>query len=297
MKVFLTGATGFVGREISRQLTQAGHEVRALLRDKQLAEKVSPAEAVIGDTTDPTSLKDALASCDAVIHLVGIIREFPRKGITFERLHTESTGNLLQAAKEQQVPRYLQMSANGSRPDAVTAYHKTKWAAEQLVHGSGLDWTIFKPSLIFGPEDMFVNMLAGLIRKLPAVPVMGDGKYRLQPVSVKDVAAGFVAALDRPKSIGQTYLCGGPEAYSYDQILDLIGAALGKKTPLCKLHHPLLLMKPVVAAMQSIPQFPMTRDQLQMLLEENICDPTEWANTFELQLQSFPDGIAEYLST
>jgi len=295
MKVFVTGATGFVGREVCKQLIEAGHDVRALLHNQTDAEKTAATDTVCGDTTVLDSLTNILTGCDAVIHLVGIIREFPRQGVTFEKLHTESTGNMLQAAKQQQVPRYLQMSANGTRPDAVTSYHKTKWAAEQLVRESGLDWTIFRPSLIFGPEDMFVNMLADLIRKLPVVPVMGDGQYRLQPVSVKDVAAGFIAALDCPQSRGQTYLCGGPELYSYDQILDLIGAALGKKTPLSKLHHPLLLMKPVVAMMQSIPQFPMTSDQLQMLLEENICDPTEWAETFSLQLQDFPSGIAEYL--
>jgi NADH dehydrogenase len=137
-------------------------------------------------------------------------------------------------------------------------------------------------------------MLAELIRKLPVVPVMGDGNYRLQPVSVVNVAEGFVRALDVDNSIGQIYCCGGPQAYSYDEVLDLIGAALGKKS-VCKLHHPLLLMKPVVSIMQSIPQFPMTSDQLQMLLEGNCCDPGKWSDAFQLELKDFRHGIAEYV--
>lgn len=294
MKVFLTGGSGFVGQEVIQQLLKADHSVLVLSRDPAALKKISQVESVFGDTTQPDSLKKLLSGCDAVINLVGIIREFPGRGITFSRLHTESTRNLLQAAKEQGVSRFLQMSANGTRADAITTYHKTKWAAEQLVRQSQLDWTIFRPSLIFGPRDQFVNMLADLIRKLPVTPVMGDGRYRLQPVSVVNVAEGFVKALGAKESVGQVYHCGGPEAYSYDEVLDLIGTALGKRS-VCKLHQPLLLMKPVVALLQSIPQFPMTSDQLQMLLEGNCCDPTEWSEAFGLKLIDFNKGIAEYI--
>ncbi len=294
MKVFLTGGTGFVGREVTRQLLASGHQVRALVRSAGSLQDTSGIETVVGDTTKPESLQGALDGCGAVIHLVGIIREFPAKQITFERLHTASAQNMLRAATEQGVQRFLHMSANGTRPDAVTDYHKTKWAAEEAVRQSGLDCTIFRPSLIFGPQDQFINMLAQLVRRLPLVPVMGDGQYRMQPVAVADVAAGFVKALETPESVGQIYHCGGPAAYSYDEILDLIGQALGKDR-VCKLHHPLFLMKPVVAVMQSIPQFPMTSDQLQMLLEGNVCDPEPWRITFGLELTELAAGIRSYL--
>lgn len=293
MKIFLTGGSGFVGKEVLEQLLNADYQVRALVREGGSLPN-QQVETVVGDTTDKKSLAELLMGCDAIIHLVGIIREFPRRGITFERLHTESTRNILQAAEEQGVSRFLLMSANGTRSSAATDYHKTKWAAEQLVRQSSLDWTIFRPSLIFGPNDQFVNMLADLIRKLPVTPVMGDGKYRMQPVSVRDVAAGFVNALEIKESIGQTYHCGGPETYSYDEILDLIGTAIGKKS-ICKIHQPLLLMKPMVAMLQPLPQFPMTSDQLTMLQEGNVCDPTDWRTTLNLKLQDFPTGIAEYL--
>jgi nucleoside-diphosphate-sugar epimerase len=294
MKVFLTGATGFVGQEILRHVLDAGHQVRTLVRFPSKFDEHPKLETVVGDVTESESLQGKLADCDAVIHLVGIIREFPARNITFQKLHTEATRNMLRAAKEQKVPRFLQMSANGTRADALTGYHKTKWEAEQWVRQSELDWTIFRPSLIFGPRDQFVNMLADLIRKLPVVPVMGDGKYRLQPVSIKDVAAGFVNALTTSESIGRTFYCGGPQAYSYDEILDMIGAAIGKSA-VYKLHLPLLLMKPLIRLLQSIPQFPMTRDQLQMLREENICDPSEWRQTLHLEIKDFASGIAEYL--
>lgn len=294
MKVFVTGGTGFVGGEVLRQLQNSPHEIRALVRSPDQLKNTAGVETVVGDTTKPESLQGALEGCDAVIHLVGIIREHPSRGVTFQRLHTDSTRNMLQAAEAQGVKRFLQMSANGSRENAKTDYHKTKWAAEVAVRDSSLDWTIFRPSLIFGPEDEFVNMLAGLIRKLPVVPVMGDGEYRLQPVAVENVAAGFVKALDTPQSVGQTYHCGGPKDYSYDEVLDLIGQALGKEK-VCKLHHPLVLMKPVVQVMQSIPQFPMTSDQLQMLIEGNTCDPEPWRQALHLELTEFESGIRRYL--
>ena len=293
MKIFISGGSGFVGQEIIHQLDRQGYQIRALAHrnNSSFGEHI---ETFPGDTTDLSTLGRALSGCDAIIHLVGIIREIPSRGITFEKLHCESTKNLIQAARAQGVTRFLHMSANGVRTDARTAYHQTKWAAETALRESSLDWTIFRPSLIFGPGDQFINMLAKLIRLLPLVPVMGDGRYRLQPVAVQDVAAGFVESLQVEKSIGQTYLCGGPEQFSYDELLDQIGLAIGK-SPVKKLHHPLCLMKPVVAVMQSFPQFPMTSDQLQMLLEGNVCDPTPWRDTFHLQLTHLSDGIKTYL--
>lgn len=294
MKVFLTGGSGFVGREVIKQLLAEQHNVRALIRQTSALKQLNGLETVIGDTTRPETLKNQLIGCDAVIHLVGIIREGHSRGITFERLHTEATENILQAAQEQGVQRYIQMSANGTGESAVTGYHRTKWAAEEKVRQSNLHWTIFRPSLIFGPQDMFVNMLARLIKTLPLVPVMGDGQYQLQPVHVTDVAKSFVAALQQTESIGQTYCCCGPQRFSYDEILDLVGKALGLSR-VRKLHQPLWLMKPVVGVLQSLPMFPMTSDQLQMLLDGNICTDRHWVDAFSLELTDFSGGIGAYL--
>jgi NADH dehydrogenase len=296
MRVFLTGGTGFVGSEVLRQLLEAGHAVRCLVRpgsEKKLAGKMG-VEIRQGDATEADTLKNVLAGCDAVIHLVGIIREFPARDITFEKLHFEATRNMVAAAEVQGVTRYLQMSANGTRPDADCPYHRTKWRAEESVRKSALSWTIFRPSLIFGPQDAFVNLIAGLMRKLPVMPVIGDGRDRMSPVAVEDVAASFVRALSLPETIGRTFHCCGPGRYSYDEVLDLIGEALGKKS-VPKLHHPVGLMKPVVALLEGIPAFPITTSQMTMLLEGNECDPKEWAEAFGITPKPFAEGIWEYL--
>lgn len=296
MRVFVTGGTGFVGREVVRQLTAAGHTARCLVRSGSEG-KLEIREGVeihLGDVTEPESLTKGLQGCEAVIHLVGIIREYPSRGITFSHLHTEATENVLAAAVAAGVGRYLQMSANGTRENAASPYHRTKWAAEEAVRASPLAWTIFRPSLIYGPGGEFVSMLVQLVRRLPVVPVIGDGRYRMSPVAVEDVAASFVAALERPATVGQTYHCCGPGDYSYDEILDLVAAALDKgRVP--KLHHPLFLMKPVIALLEGIPQFPITRTQLTMLLEGNVCDPAPWAAAFDLKPRSFPDGLRRLL--
>lgn len=296
MKVFLTGGTGFVGSELLRQLVAAGHTVRCLVRagsegKRSLLEGV---EVRHGDVTEPETLAGALEECDAVIHLVGIIREFPGKGITFKRMHFEATRNMVEVTEAQGVKRYLQMSANGTRQNADCPYHKTKWQAEEAVRASSLDWTIFRPSLIFGPGDAFVNMLADMMRKLPFMPVIGDGRYRMSPVAVEDVAASFVKALALPETVGQIFHCCGPQSYSYDELLDLIGSALGKRH-VPKLHHPVFLMKTAATLFESLPAFPITSSQMTMLLEGNECDPKEWAAAFGITPAPFSEGIRRYL--
>lgn len=292
MRVFVTGGTGFVGSEILRQLVAAGHTVRALVRPGSEGGVAihKGVEIRRGDVTDPASLDGALNGCQAVIHLVGIIRENPGKGVTFRRLHVEATRNMLTAAATQGVRRFVHMSANGTRANAESEYHRTKWQAEEAVRASGLDWTIFRPSLIFGPGGEFVTMLTGLVRRLPIVPVIGDGQYRLAPVAVADVAAGFVGALTHPEAVEKLYHCCGPAEYSYDEILDLVGAALGRRS-VPKIHQPVFLVWPVLALFDSFPAFPISRAQVTMLLEGNVCDPRPWAEAFNLSLQSFPAGL------
>jgi NADH dehydrogenase len=235
-----------------------------------------------------------MKGCDAVVHLVGIIREFPRRGVTFKKLHVEATGNMLEAAAGQGVQRYLHMSANGTRECGKAAYHRTKWQAEELVHGADLDWTIFRPSIIFGPGSEFVKMLAELIQRLPVVPVIGDGQYRMQPVALEQVAASFVRALEIPESIGATYHLGGGVSYSYDEILDITARGMGKEKA-AKLHQPLFVIKPMIRMLQGSEYFPITCDQLTMLIEGNVCNPEEWAKVFALEPTSYAEGIAACL--
>jgi NADH dehydrogenase len=292
MKVFLSGGTGFVGGHLRKALLERGHEIRLLVHKK--LEGFDPGvEPVEGDVTLVETFEEMVQGCDATINLVGIIREFPGRGVTFENLHVEATKNVVEAARRGGVRRHLQMSALGTRPNATSAYHRTKFRGEEHVRSSGLDWTIFRPSIIFGPRDDFVNKLAGYIRAYPAVPVIGNGLYRLQPISVDDVARCFVMALEMPETAGKTYELCGPDRLTYNDLLDTIGRALGKSS-VAKIPNPLPLMKVVVPLLQGFSFFPITMDQILMLVEENICDGS-WRETFTFEPGRFATGIARYL--
>ncbi len=291
MKIFIAGGTGFVGEHLVRELQSNGHSVRTLVHNRSPIR--GEVEQVTGDVTRLESFEESLGECHAVINLVGIIREFPSQGATFDRLHVQATANILEATRKAGISRYLQMSALGTRPDAVSSYHRTKWRAEELVRGSGLEWTIFRPSLIFGPHDAFVNMLAAQLRRAPVMPVIGSGSYRLQPIHADDVARCFTLALEMPGSSGRTYELCGPDRLSYGELLDAIAAVMGRSKPL-KPHLPLGVMNRLIPLLQNIPQFPITMDQLQMLLEESICDGA-WKSVFGFEPRRFKAGIAEFL--
>lgn len=291
MKIFISGGTGFVGGHLVHELLQRGHELRLLThRRRQGAKGIQQIE---GDVGRPESFQEAVRGCDAVINLIGIIREFPLKDVTFNKLHVQATANMLAATRKGGVRRYLQMSALGTRPNAVSDYHKSKWQAEELVRAADLEWTIFRPSLIFGPKDSFINMLAAQLRLTPVMPVIGSGRYRLQPIHADDVARCFALALEIPETAGQTYQLCGHDCFSYEELLDTISASLGRPTPF-KPHAPLGLMQLIIPIMQRIPLFPITSDQLQMLLEESICDGA-WQKIFGFKPRGLKEGIDEYL--
>jgi uncharacterized protein YbjT (DUF2867 family) len=292
MRIFMAGGTGFVGGHVRRALLAKGHSIRILVHKRSSGSEPG-VEEFEGDVTLLPSFLSAASGCDATINLVGIIREFPARGVTFERLHVEATRNVIAAAKAGGVRRHLQMSALGTRAGAGTGYFSSKFKAEELLRGSGLDFTIFRPSIIYGPKDDFVNQLAGLLRGLPAVPVIGDGEYLLQPVSADDVARCFVDALERPETVGKTYELCGPDRMSYNELLDTIARAIGKKSPL-KVKNPLALMRLVVPVLQRLPFFPITSDQIEMLVQGNVCDGS-WRATFGFEPRRFEEGIHSYL--
>lgn len=295
MKVFVTGGTGFVGKEIVGELRRAGHEVRLLVRPHSPSARLLPAgvEPAWADVLD-SDLEKQLEGVEAVLHLVGIIRAFPSRGITFSRLHLEATRNVLRAMKSAGVRRLVHMSALGAGPEGATEYFRTKWAAETEVKDSDREWTVMKPSVIFGPEDRFINLLLVQVREWPVAPVIGDGGYRLQPVSVMNVAQGFVRALSLPETIGRVYEIGGPEQFTYDQLLDELARGLGKKKAR-KVHLPLGLIKPAVRLLEGLSFFPLTSDQLTMLLLSNICDHRPFFSAFQLQPITLREGLREYL--
>src|SRR5687768_9499458 len=163
-RVFITGASGFVGSAVLEELLSRGYSANALVHRGELQVTGDRVTTIKGDLFDRKALDEGLRGCDAVIHVVGIIMERPGKGVTFERIHVEGTRNVVDAAVRNGVRRYVHMSALGSRPDAASRYHRTKFQAEQYVRGSGLEWTIFRPSLIHGPRGEFMRMEADWAR-------------------------------------------------------------------------------------------------------------------------------------
>lgn len=295
MRVFVTGATGFVGRAVSRQLLKAGHRPVCLVRSGSEGKLLPGVDEVrFGDVTLPETLQGALAGCQAVVHLVGIIREYPQQRVTFDRLHRQATAHMVAAAQSQKVKRFVLMSSNGASIDGGTAYYRSKGQAEELVKQSTLEWTIFRPSVMYGAEDNFCTLLAGMVRTLPVVPVFGDGCYRLAPVAVEEVAASIVAGLGRPDAVGQTFHCCGGETVTFDELLDLIGDVLQRRK-VVKIHQPLWLVKPLLARLQAVPGCPLTVDQLQMLLAGNVCDPHPWQTFFGVSNLPLEDGLRRAL--
>jgi NADH dehydrogenase len=284
-------------------LNAAGHHVRLLVRDRT----TSAARDVIsrfatevreGDILEPGTLPSALQGMDAVVHLVGIIAESGRQ--TFEDVHTRGTQNLIAAAQIFGLKRFIHMSAQGAREKAMSRYHQTKWAAEEAVSRSALEWTIFRPSVIYGPGDQFANVFARMARTLPFLPVMGDGRARMQPVGVWDVARCFAGALSEPRSIRQSFDLGGPELLTMPQILQIILQVTGRERQI--VHVPLGLARKLAAFLEfyyrvtakGVP--PLNRDQLLMLQEDNLGDCQWTAELFELRQVSFAEGIAAYLN-
>ncbi len=293
MIVAVTGGTGFVGTAVVSELISAGHEVRVLSRrtPERLPEG---ATHVIGSVVTGEGLGEFVEGVDSVVHLVGIIREAGTN--TFKAVHHEGTVNVIVATSKAGVRRFLHMSAMGTREKAKSRYHQTKWAGEEAVRASGLDWTIFRPSTIFGPEDSFINMLAETMRKTPIMPVLGGGWNLMQPIFVNDVAASFRVALESEIHINKTYELGGPDIFTLKQILEKVLQVIDKKTYLVGMPMTLVGVVAWVAERLRI-TLPVTTDQLIMLREDNVKTGGEPVEALGIDWTGFEEGIRGYLKT
>ncbi|HEY6929588.1 MAG TPA: complex I NDUFA9 subunit family protein [Thermoanaerobaculia bacterium] len=302
MKVLVTGGTGFVGTHLVNTLSRRGHAVAVLSRhaDEARNRYNHPVRSIPGDVLDPASLAAAVSGCDAVIHLVGIIHE--HRSQTFDRVHREAVENVLAAMASTGVRRLVHMSAMGSSADSPSEYGRTKAAGEAAVRQSGLDWTVFRPSVVFGPGDGFVSLLAGIVRRNPGfIPVIGPGTTRFMPVSVYDVARVFADSLEKPETIRAAYEVGGPETFTLNEIYREIAAAVGKRSkPL--IHLPLWWGRMLASLFERIARYgwipapPLTRDQLRSLSRDNAADTSETVRVFGGEWKAFRPGIREYLS-
>jgi uncharacterized protein YbjT (DUF2867 family) len=295
-RIFMTGATGFVGRAVILALRAEGYAVRCLVRrgSEPDLRGLEAIERVEGNVLSRETLERGMAGCDTVIHLVGIIREQPATLSTFERIHTQGTLNVLDAAVATGVRRYVHMSSLGSRLNARSRYHKTKWAAEEAVRATPIPWTIFRPSIIYGRGDQFVSLLGHMVQRYPIVPVIGSGLQRLQPVPLEHVAAGFARAVALESAVKHAYDVVGPDPVTLLRLLDLIGEASGRAR-VRKMHVPLGLMRPMARLFHRLPGFPLTPDQLVMLEEDNVADPQPFLTTFGISPVPLAAGLRAML--
>ena len=288
MPILMTGASGFVGSEIRRQL--ADRDLRLLVRDPATVREPGNAQIATGDVRDRRSLDAAMTGIDTVIHLVAIIQE--SGGNTFDQIIHIGTENVLAAARDAGVKRFIHMSALGAHANPALPYLDAKWSAEEAVRESRMDWTIFRPSVIFGPGDGFINVLANLVRKAPVIPVVGPGKSKFQPIAVGEVATAYKRTVDDPATIGQIYELGGGEIYTYEELIDLLRNYLGKRKP--KVHLPVGIMKAVVAASGPLPKAlrpPVTMEQLKMLAIDNCTDNPATAGLIGREPTALRNGL------
>lgn len=290
--ILVTGGTGFVGSRIVHALRAEDRPVRCLVRSRQRAAQLDAwgCELVEGDVTDRDSLARAVEDCDTVVHLVAIIMGRPEE---FERVMTRATEDLVAAARDAGVSRFVLMSALGTSEETreLTPYFRAKWAMEQTVGASGLAHTIFRPSFVFGRDGGVLPTFIRLVRYSPVTPVLGPGTQRLQPIWVDDVAAYFAAAVDRPDAAGRTFEIGGPDVVTWDGLYSRIAVVLGKKR--AKLHLPFGLARLNAAVLEALPgPTPLTRDQVTMLeAGDNVVTNDDAQRVFSLPLVPLNDQL------
>jgi uncharacterized protein YbjT (DUF2867 family) len=282
--VLVTGGTGFVGPHVVHATRARETPVRALVRDQARGSRLTAwdVELAVGDVTDPASLSAACEGVDAVVHLVAIIKGRPED---FERVMAEGTRNVVAAAKEAGVRRFVLASALGldERSKDAVPYFAAKWQMERAVRDSGLEHVIFRPSFVFGRDGGVLPTFVRLARFAPVTPIIGPGTQRLQPIWIEDLAEYYALAISEQAATNRTFELGGPEAVSWNEFWERLKRVLGVRRP--SLHVPFAAMRLQATLTERLPGAPVTRDQLTMLeLGDNVVADPSAVETFKLQL-------------
>ena len=283
MRVLVTGGTGFVGPHIVRAIAEQGHDLKLLVRDSTRSRDL-PGRPVVGEMTNMASLRTAAEGIDTIVHLVAI-----RQGRAeeFERVMEQGTRDLVAAAKEAGVRRFVLMSALGTSEETknLVPYYHAKWAMEQAVKESGLEHVIFRPSFVFGCDGGILPTFRKLAKLTPVTPIIGSGDQKIQPIWIDDVAAYFAAAVGKDEVADRTFELGGPDVVSWNEFWQRLKSALGmRRRP--SMHVPVGLMRLNARVTEKLPgNIPLTRDLLTMLEHsDNVVSNDDAVQTFQLPL-------------
>ena len=281
--ILVTGGTGFVGGHVVASLRRAGKRVRCLVRDVRSAERLAGCELVEGDMTHPATLRGAVDGADAVVHLVAIRQG---KDEAFERIMSQGTRDLVAAAEEAGIRRFVHMSALGldERTKDLVPYYHAKWEMEEALRGSSLPYVIFRPSFVFGTDGGLLPTFRRLAKLAPITPIVGSGAQRIQPIWADDVASYFARALEDDVPTGTTFELGGPDIVSWDELWTRLKDALGVRRP--SVHVPMSLMRVNALVTERLPgDIPLTRDLLKMMdAGDNVVSDDAARRTFDLPL-------------
>jgi len=293
--VCLIGGTGFVGRSIAEQACAQGLRVRVVTRSAPRARPllVLPTlETMVADPHDEKSLPGCLENMDAVVNLAGILHE--GGGATFESVHVELPRKIASACRAAGVRRFLHMSALGASAEGPSAYLRSKARGEAAVRegAAALSFTIFRPSVIFGEHDRFLNLFASLVRIFPVIP-LGAAQARFQPVWVEDVARCFVAALGDPRTSGETYGLCGPQVLTLEEMVRFVAAISGRKPRIVALPGALATLQAFV--LEHLPGKLLTRDNLRSMSVDNVCGGP-FPEVFGFAPSSLESAAAAYLA-
>lgn len=300
--IFIAGGTGFIGQHLLKALERGDYRIKCLARTDERAAlcKKRGFEAVTGDITERESLRGVLTGIDTVVHLVGIIEE--RGEMTFQKVHVEGTRNLVDEAKRSGVKHFFYQSALGASLKSDAAYQRTKAEAEEIVKGSSIPYTIFRPSLVIGEGDGFTEKLKELVRLGPFVPIPGTGEARFQPIYVGDWVRCFLSILGSIETRGLTYEFGGPEYLTYNDLILQLMEEMGIRKPL--IHIPLSLAKagiPLIGLGNRIGKIigkkipTVTAEQLVLLGRDNICDLDSVKRLFGFEPLRYKEALKMFI--
>jgi uncharacterized protein YbjT (DUF2867 family) len=293
VKILVTGGTGFVGWHIVRSAVAAGHETISLSRGVHRGTHVYPVRNVHLDLVRPQGLLEVLSGVEAVVHAAGIVRTQRDQG--WERAHVGASANLVEACKRAGVRKIVHLSALGVHARAPSAYLRSKWEAEKVVENSGLAYTIFRPSLIFGTGDRVVSQLLTITRYSPIVPVLGDAGLTVQPVWVGDVTTAVLKSTVDSSTDDAVYELGGPQSMTIPDVIDTIKRGTGSAAWPVRLPH-VVSGTLVRLGEQLLSHPPVTQEELVSLAAGGTCDPNPAAVTFGLRMRALADVLPEYRS-